>query len=230
MDKIKNWLMSLGRRERIILAIGIAVPAVILILYVIMQPTSRAPGATMQTPSPVAQQNGAMSGNTQPSIAVVTIVPQNGIPKWKNYEGSSYTIGVPPDWTAVKYSVVSGGEAVIIRPDILPAGVNYPEFIFESRPSTGIELQQEVGLLKMMGFTQSKITVLGKSAIKLSGTIPFKRVGYQAVDGPGPVQETVVLFTQGNMLYSFKYKYEGSVPYGPLEEYFKEIIDGISIK
>ena len=227
MEKIKNWVMSLGKKKIIILAIGIGMLAVIAILSIVIQPAPTAPGIPTPTPSSLIQQNGTISGNMQPTIAVVTVASQNSIPKWKNYEGSNYTIAVPPDWSAYPRQTLSGGEVVIIKPDIIPDEINYPEFIFYKN-SNASKIQQKIRALKALGFTESTITVLGKLASKLSGTLSFKTVGGQRVNQP--IQVTNVFLTQGDMLYTFSYQYEGSTPSKLLEEYFTDIINGIHLK
>ena len=227
MEKVKNWVSLLGKKKRIILAIGIGIFAIIAILSVAIQSRPPASGVSTPTPSYIIQQNGKMPDNMQPTIAVVTIAPGNGIPKWKSYEGSSYTMAVPPDWSARPNQVLGGGEVVIVKPDIIPDGIHSLEFIFYSNLDAST-MQQKIGIFKGLGFSESTITVLGKSASKFSGTFPSKRVGDQRVDQP--IQVTDIYLIQGDKLYVFSYQYDGATPSKLLEDYFTGLIDGVGLK
>jgi hypothetical protein len=227
MEKVKNRLRLLGKKKIIILVMAIGMPVIIAIFSVMIQSRPSASGISTPTPSYITQQNGEMSNNTEPTMRVVTVASQNGIPRWKSYEGSSYTIAVPPDWSAHPHQTVSGGEVVIVKPDVVPDEVNYPEFIFYSY-SGASKMQQKIAALKGLGFTESTITVLGKSATKFSGIFPLKTVGDQGVNQSA--QSTDIFLTQGDMLYIFSYQYEGATPSKVLEDYFAEIIDGIRLK
>jgi hypothetical protein len=228
MEKVKSRIRSLGKKKIIILAIGIGMFAIILIFYVAIQPNPPASGILTPTPSYIPQQNGKMSDkNMHPTNAVVTVASQNAIPKWKNYAGSSYTMAVPPDWSVYPNQAVNGGEVVIVRPDILPTGVSSPEFIFYSNLNAST-MQQKTSVLKALGFKESTITILGKSASKFSGTLSSKMIGDQRVNQS--IQITDIYLTQGDKLYVFTYQYDGATPSKLLEDYFIDIIDTIRLK
>jgi hypothetical protein len=228
MEKVKSWIRSPGKKRIVILAAGVGIIGIFVILYVTMQSRPPASEVLAPTPSYMPKHNGEVIDNSAPTNAVVTVDPQNGIPKWKSYEGSSYILAVPPDWSAhPRLTVNGGGDMVIVRPDILPSGVNSPEFIFYSNLDAGT-LQQKVSILKGLGFKESKITVLGKSASKFSGTLSSSMVGNQRIDKP--IQVTDVYLIQGDKLYVFSYQYDGTTQSKLLEDYFTEIINGVRIK
>lgn len=230
MEKIKGKLSSLGKKKIIVLAIGIGVFVIIIIFFVSMQ--SKPPASGILTPTPssyMSQKEGEMSDSVsmEPTNPVVAVISQNDIPKWRSYEGLSYTLAVPPDWSAHPNQAVNGGEVVIVRPDILPTGVNSPEFIFYSNLDAST-MQEKTSVFKGLGFKESTVTVLGKSASKFSGTLSSKMVGDQRINQY--IQVTDIYLTQGDRLYVFSYQYDGTTPSKLLEDYFMEIIDGIRLK
>lgn len=173
------------------------------------------------TPTVAIQNINDSSGNNPQSV-------NPNLPKWSTYKGATYSMQYSPDWSVQINKTVGGGEMAVVRPNILPKEINYPQFILQTEPYTESGLQQKMAFMKGLGMKQSEITVLGKQAQKLSGTIPYKLVAGKKVNEP--IQETNILLIDKNSLYLFQYSYEGGETSEALEKYFNDYIIGIHLE
>lgn len=143
-------------------------------------------------------------------------------PKWTLFEGESFTFQYPPDWNAQEYGIAGGGTALIIKPKILPEGLNYPQFVLQTQPATPTALQNKRAFLEGFSMQKSETQIGSDKAIVYKGTIPFKSVGDKTVNEP--LQDTTVLLEKDGTLYTFKYEYEGSERNAALDDYFNDFI------
>lgn len=212
------------KQKRIIIAAGVIVFLIIIIIVSLTLQMSPAPSPdpVIATPTSIINQ---ISGN--PGTPQLSGIPNN-LPKWNLYTGAGYSFEYPPDWVTKKNNIEGGGEIVIVKPNILPDGVNYPEFILEKEPFTEGRIEQRIGINKALGLVESATTLLNQPAKKVSGTVPFKKYGSETLNEP--VQQTMIFVTYANNNYAFIYEYEGSVVNKDLERYFNDIISGIRFK
>jgi hypothetical protein len=138
--------------------------------------------------------------------------------KWKTYTGDGFTVQYPPDWNVQSTTIAGGGDVILVRPQVLPVGVNYPQFMLQKQPFTNTTFAEKAGFLQGLSMTVSDVKVAGFTAKKYSGTIPFKTVGNQTLKEP--IQDSTYLLINNGTLYLLKYEYEGSAASDLLEEFF----------
>jgi hypothetical protein len=165
----------------------------------------------------------------QVSVQDVTMAPPNqqnqptNLVKWQTYKGDTFTFQYPPEWTVQTTGVSGGGTIVIVKPQALPSGINYPQFVLQSQPWTSDAESTKAGFLEGFGMKQEDTTVDGLKAKKFSGAIPFKTVGDQTLKQP--VHDTTYLITNNNVLYVLKYEYDGADQSDMLEDFFTGFTD-----
>lgn len=147
---------------------------------------------------------------------------------WIKHDGESLSLEYSPDWSIQQEKIAGGGEIIILNPNGLPPGIQYPKLIIQTQPFSAEALDGKITILKALGLAQSEINILNIKATKLNGTIPFKNSGNTNL--AEPIQETNILLNKHNILYLIQYSYEGSVESPVLEKYFREVIEGIKFK
>lgn len=212
----------MNKTKKIIIAGGLIIFLLIIIIISLIQ--SRSPSSQISGPTPTSIAAQISADPSMPQLSG-TGIPGSNVPNWNLYTGAGYSFEYPPDWTAQKNDIEGGGEAVVVKPSILPQGVYYPEFILEKQPFKDGTIERRISIEKVLGLVESRITILNQSVKKLSGTIPFKKYGSETLNEP--VQQTTILMTYGGSNYAFIYQYEGSKVNKDLEQYFNDIILGI---
>lgn len=138
---------------------------------------------------------------------------------WNTYQGSTYRFQHPKDWKTQVYSM-TGGESVLVKPQLLPEGINYPQFVVQTQQASDDVIARKEGVLAGFGMVKEAVIVNDTQAIRYKGTIPFKTVGTQTV--MEPVQDTTYLLEKNGIVYILKFEYEGASINPGLDEF----IDG----
>lgn len=221
----ENVPISDPKRKKIIIAAGIVIFLIIIIIILVMtQPgTNQPPDKKITTPVSITPDI-----SRSPSGKQLIQIPISSIPNWITYTGSDYSFDYPFDWLAQRNDIEGGGEMVTVKPAALPNGIYYPVFILEKEPFREKRIEQRIDIEKVLGLVESEITILNQKAKKLSGTLPFKKYGNEAVKEP--VQQTIILMTYGNNNYAFEYQYEGNQINKDLEGYFNDFISTVKFQ
>lgn len=168
----------------------------------------------------------------EPSIAALSETEKSkqetGLLKWKTYDTALLSIDYAPDWFVEKGGISTGGEIIIIKPAALPEGINYPQLNIQIEPVKNANLNQKISLLKALGLTETGDNILGITAKKLSGTVPYKKVNNAVLKEP--VQQTAYILIYKNQIITIKYSYEGPQLNNDIEGYFRDVISGIKLK
>lgn len=221
-QRLDTIIEIIKRRKIVFITLAVLLIVIITALSLFLN-SQNSPSAN--TPTPIPEKTNNSTGQT---IMHATIGPVNSnLPKWTTYKGNSFSLQHPADWSLQNGEIAGGGELVIIKPNILPAEINYPYFIIQTQPAKQGVLEQKAEILRALGLEASERIIFGQKASKLSGTISIKNVGGIKVNEP--IQETTILFSHGDYLYTFKYAYEGSTSNADLENYFEEFIKGIKL-
>lgn len=221
MDK-NNLVYYLNQKKVIIITAIVVILISIVLVLIPAQPNSNNPAGTT-VPSIKAQQNTDTS-----NVSVTSFAPNNTVSNRNSFTGFTYTLTYPSDWYLQKSLNSTGGELIIVKPNILPASINYPQFILETIPKTGTYMENKIALLKSLGLKEKEATIQGKPAVELKGTIPFKIVSGEIVKQP--IQETNILLTNSNNIYTLKYEYEGSDIDTNQEKNFNEILNSFRLQ
>lgn len=198
----------------IILLIVVLVPVILLVLQLFQPQEKQAQGELIE-PTAMKAQITTPPQMVSPTVAL-------GAFRWDAFEGKTFRMQYPPEWTASPYPMPDGAEAVIVKPTALGQANVYPQFILQTEPATTLALGKKEGILAGFGMTKSDVIVEGTQAIKYKGTIPFKTSGNQTVNEP--IQDTTIILQKNNTLYLFKYEYEGSTVNQTLDDYFNGFI------
>jgi hypothetical protein len=210
-----NNLTALAKNKLVLL--GIAVLLLLPFLFLYFSSNTPAPTPNQSEPqTSTGATNAPASGNVTPMVTVPA-----GL-QWTTYSGETFTFQYPPDWKIQQYNIEGGGVALVVKPAVLPEGINYPQFVLQTQPMSASSMQAKTAFLEGFGMKRSEITVDGINAIQYKGTVPFKVVGSQTVNEP--VQDTTTLVNDKGTLYVLKYEYEGTTPNESLDTYFNDFL------
>lgn len=216
-------MLNSRRKKVVIIGCLLAVIILLFIAIIFFENDKTAP------PPKQSSNTITLSPQTE-KITIDSISPTKqapNFPVWNTYKGNSFSLQYPPDWSIKLANLSGGGEALIIRPNVLPPEIIYPQLILQKEPFSKERLDKRIEILRSLGLKQSQTTLFDKNAIKVSGAIPFKAIAGQKVSEP--IQETNILLSKNENLYLFQYTYEGDQVTSDLERYFNEIITGVKI-
>jgi hypothetical protein len=208
------------KKKVVLIAIGCVFVIIIASVLLLHEAKKAVQDTKLVLPTAVPQQV---------AVEDITMAPpyqksQQAYPvKWHTYKGDTFTFQYPPEWAVQTAGVSGGGTLITVRPQVLPNGISYPQFILQTQPWTADAESIKAGFLEGFGLKQSQATIAGLHAKKFSGSIPFKTVGAQTVNQP--IQDTTYLVTNNNVLYVLKYEYEGSDASDMLDNFFTGFTD-----
>ena len=199
-----------------------------IVAILILVPLLLVPILNFQEGTKPEEENAGLSPTQAQQIAnMISLTPSaSGTEnyRWNTYTGKGFTFQYPPDWNIRTYPIAESDVAIVIKPAVLPEGLEYPQFVLQTEVYTETGYQNKIGFLEGFKMQKSdyKIGVNEDAAVKYTGTIPFKIVGNQTVQEP--IQDTSVLYRKDSQLYLFKFEYEGSTPNAALDNYFEDFI------
>ena len=210
-------------KKSIIFFLGLAVIlTIIMLMFLPKKPTQSAIEETVL----VKPSNEHSIDNTEEKIISPTEFPS--ILLWNTYHGENYSFQHPKNWTIQKFSISGGGESVLVKPDVLPDGVFYPQFILQTQPAGADVISRKEGILAGFGLVKESVVIDNSQAIKYKGTIPFKSVGVETLKEP--IQDTTYLLEKNGMVYVLKFEYEGASANSGLDEFFDGFITSFKTK
>jgi hypothetical protein len=213
---MKNPLSALSRRQKVVLLI-IGCVFLICIAAILMHKDDPQSG----------QETTLVSPTAVPQIVQQVIpVPSGTIDKatkWQTYSSNDFSFQYPPEWSVKTDSLTSGGSILTVRPNVLPAGINYPQFTLQRYPLTDATSGTNGSILQGLGLIESDAHIGALPAKQYKGTLPFKVVADQTLKEP--VQDTTYIVVKDSTQYVLKYEYEGNQLSDMLEDFFSGFIN-----
>lgn len=206
----------------------IGVAAVLFLIPVILFPIMNFQEGTKPENKEVVVGIPTQGPQKVPLISVTPSANDNNVYRWNTYTGKGFIFQYPPDWIARSYPIGQNDVAVIVKPQALPDGIEYPQFVLQTQAYTETAYQNKMGFLE--GFNMKKSDYMmgagaaadARASVKYSGTIPFKITGNETISEP--IQDTTILYRKNAQLYLLKFEYEGSTPNEALDNYFNDFI------
>ncbi len=144
----------------------------------------------------------------------------------ETYESALFTFQYPDGWRTQLYTLRGGGDGVSITPGSTQEA--FPRFHIEAGPiQEGDSLQERVDRLSTnLDVERSETTVLGHSAIKLTGILPIQPNGTTVKK---PVLKSYIFFENAGYLYIITYAYYEGDKEAEKEQFFQNILDSVTL-
>ncbi len=144
---------------------------------------------------------------------------------FNQYKSAHFTLKTN-DWVADVQNVTQG-ELIIFKPKGQSQTENYPNLTISYDPNPSLSVEEKITPFTSLGFVRSTTTLGGLTAIKLTGTFPYKVVNGNPIQSP--VQETVILLEKGNVQYQIEYFYDGANVDLKQETVFTKMVDSVQL-
>lgn len=135
----------------------------------------------------------------------------------KTYLTNDFLVSYPTNWVG-HMTYQTDGQTATFQPSHLP-DVGYSTSFSITEDSDQVPLPTRLLPYTAKGFAQSVAYIGGSEWTKVSGTD----------SGTPPMQESDFFLTREGKTITIQYKYTGSVPDAPTENFFKQFLDSVSL-